>query len=66
MVYSSKTFEDDLVRLIFALSQWEKHSLEWEEVQSYVNDIIQEAYTLDTKSMHKPCLYAIHNNFIIL
>lgn len=63
MVYLNSRAEDDLFGILVGLLTWEKHLIEYEHAESYVNDIKNECLSIDKLNYHINCRYTDHKNY---
>jgi hypothetical protein len=60
MVYINEVARKDLYNILVGLANWEKHPLELEHAEEYVDDITDICYTLDSQLYHANTVYPIH------
>lgn len=63
MVYLNSRAEDDLFSILVGLLTWEKHMIEYNHAEQYVNDIQTQCYLLDKMPYHVNSKYEIHKQF---
>lgn len=63
MVYLNSRAEDDLFSILVGLLTWDKHVIEYNHAESYVNDIQTQCYSLDKMAFHANAKYDIHKQF---
>ena len=63
MVIYSDTSIEDLQNILYGLVTWEKHPLNIEHAESYVDDIRSVCDSLDKISYHAKTTYAAHSHY---
>jgi len=63
MVIFNSDSEDDLVSILYGLLTWEKHIIELEHARSYLNDIKEECYSLNSKTYHFKTTHPEHKQY---
>jgi hypothetical protein len=63
MVVYSQTAKQDLIDILFGLLTWDKHELNIEHCEKYVDDIVDIIDTIDNCSTHRNCNFDLHKQF---
>ena len=63
MVFVSYQAKIDLDNILIGLLSWEKHTLSVEFTDNYIEAIVSQCYSLETKLRHQNCIFKMHKKY---